>query len=211
MHQNWHLSSLQSPAGCREQVRDQPGHLSKGAFCFHWHRRAGLPHHRRGQHGQRRCTNSSWCESRKLFSILICYSIFTSYPAELLQGQLQWTLLVSIRWVSYFAQPFCTQRSKIVILFLFYFLWTSTCLLSLFLLLTFFFPLSGKVFLSSVQFVINIFSQHYNLFNPLYCISPLNTTFITMQYFFRHWNTEGTYLLTFRSLFCFCYGIVSNA
>lgn len=66
----------QSPAGCREQVRDQPGHLSQGAFCIHWHRRAGLPHHRGRQHSQGWCTNSPWCESRDYVSFFI--SLFTS-------------------------------------------------------------------------------------------------------------------------------------
>lgn len=56
------FSPAQSPAGCREQVRDEPGHLSQGAFCFHRHRRTGLPHHRRGQHGQRRRSDPPRCE-----------------------------------------------------------------------------------------------------------------------------------------------------
>lgn len=88
------VSPLQSAAGCRKQVRDQPGHLSQGAFCIHWHRWAGLPHHRRGQHSQRWCTNSPWCESRDYVSLFM--SLCTSYPPELHQGHPRWSMLKAI-------------------------------------------------------------------------------------------------------------------
>lgn len=82
-------SSFQPPAGCWEQVWNEPGHLGQGAFCFHRHWRAGLPHHRRGQHSQRRRPDPPWCEP----ACLLCFLKKASYPPELLKGLSRWPLL----------------------------------------------------------------------------------------------------------------------
>lgn len=136
MQQNWHVSLLQSPAGCREQVGNQPGHLSQGAFCFHWHRRAGLPHHRRGQYSQRRCTNSSWCESVYLYQCLYFKVIYTKPCTQLLLP----VSYLSPTPIKFHIALIHSVHKDLNLSFLFpvYFLRTSICLLSLFLPLTFY-------------------------------------------------------------------------
>lgn len=111
----------QPPAGCREQVRDEPSHLSQGAFCVHWHRRAGLPHHRRGQHSQRRCPNSPWCKSTH------CVSLFCHLPCR------KPFLPASYHSVHihFCFNSFCTHDLNLFFLFPVYFLQTSVCILSI--------------------------------------------------------------------------------
>lgn len=142
----WRVSPLQSPAGCREQVGDQPGHLSQGAFCIHWHRRAGLPHHRRGQHSQRWCTNTPWCESRDFVTFICLFLLII--PLKVIHSDFCTKL---IRPVS--ALSLSIQSDILLILsvhresFLFpvYSLRASVCLLSLLLPLPFSFPLSVNI------------------------------------------------------------------
>lgn len=110
----------QSPAGCREQVRDQSGHLSQGAFCIHRHRRASLPHHRRGQHSQRWCTNSPWRECKGVLCFFLVFSWITRRSFTLLFEHM--SLHISPSSSSFiFVDYFCSQRSVLLVCLFFFF------------------------------------------------------------------------------------------
>lgn len=160
---------LQSPAGCREQVGDQPGHLSKGAFCFHWHRRAGLPHHRRGQYSQRRCTNSSWCESEYLYQCLYFKVIYTEPCTQLL---LPVSYLSPPHQVSYCVNSFCTQISKSV------------------------FSLPRLLFADINMSPITISASHFLLSSLCKCTNLSPVKCVNQYFFFQHCNLH-LYLLYF--------------
>ena len=108
-HYHCHVSPPQSPAGRREQVRVQSGHLSQGALCVHGHWWAGVPHHRRGQHSQGWCKDSPWCECADCVNCYVSLSFISS-----------WTLSRSSTSShkaipSGSANPYCTQRCKTVL------------------------------------------------------------------------------------------------